>query len=145
MAEVIARYCHFLGIIILASSLVAEHLLLKRSLPKAELKRIAIVDAVYGLAALAVLGAGLSLWLLVGKPADFYSHNPVFHAKVGAFVLMGLISLYPTVFFVKQRRNPAAAIEVPPSIIMAIRLELLLLLVIPLLAVLMAHGFGLPA
>ncbi|MCB1050997.1 MAG: DUF2214 family protein, partial [Acidobacteria bacterium] len=52
MAEVWVRYFHFLGIIAVGASLVAEHLLLKAELTPKEIQRLARIDAIYGLSAL---------------------------------------------------------------------------------------------
>jgi putative membrane protein len=143
--ELLLRYIHFICILVIAGSLTAEHVLLRRSLPRADFARLAVIDAIYGVAALVLLGAGLTLWLGgVGKASEFYSRNWVFQLKLGLFLSIGLISIYPTVFFVKQRRgNPAELIPVPAAVIWLLRLELMLLAVIPLLAVLMARGIGL--
>src|SRR5690625_6617147 len=104
-----------------------------------EFARLSTIDLDNCVSAFLVLLAGLVIWLVVGKPSEFYSLNPVFHVKVSLFVLVGLISIYPTVYFLKNRKHSAPMISVPKSIIMAVRMELLLLLVIPLLAVLMAQ------
>jgi putative membrane protein len=48
------------------------------------------------------------------------------------------------VFFIKNRKgNPDEVVSIPSKLFMALRLELLLLFIIPLLAGLMAHGIGL--
>lgn len=141
--ELLCRYAHFLGIIVLASMLVAEHMLLKGQLNSKEIKRLAVIDASYGISALVVFLAGLSLWLWTGKPLDFYSSNIVFHSKLSAFLLMALLSIYPTLFLMKHRKNKTESVAVPKSIVMVLRAELMLLVIIPLLAVLMARGVGL--
>ncbi|MDO6705591.1 DUF2214 family protein [Photobacterium sp. 1_MG-2023] len=143
MLELLIRYAHFLGIFMLVAVLVAEHLLLKRRLTAEEMHRLARLDAVYGISAVIVLLAGLSLWFLVGKPPEFYSANPVFHAKLTLFAIVAALSVFPTVFFLKHRKTTRETVPVPPIIVMLIRLELLLLAVIPLLAVFMARGIGL--
>lgn len=143
MAEILIRYAHFMGIIVLASLLVAEHILVKDKLSSHDLKRILIIDASYGISAIVVLAAGLSLWLWVGKPATFYSANPVFHVKLSLFILMGILSIHPTRFYLKHRKSPEPFIQVPKSVVHVIRLETLLLVFIPLLAVFMARGYGL--
>lgn len=143
MAEILVRYAHFLGIIVFASLLVVEHVLVKDKLSARDLRRILIIDAAYGISAFFVLIAGLALWLWVGKPAEFYNANPVFHAKLGAFILMGLVSIYPTRFYLKNRKMTDGFLEVPRMIVHAIRLESLLLVLIPLMAVFMARGYGL--
>ena len=142
MTELAVRYVHFIGILVLASMLVGEHLLLKTQLTNSEVKRLAAIDAMYGLSAIVALIAGLSLWLWVGKPSSFYTGNPLFHLKLGAFVALGLLSVYPTLFLLKHRKSPLPLIEVPKRVIRIVRAELLILMVIPALAVLMAHGYG---
>jgi len=142
--EIFLRYIHFISIFAIVGSLVSEHLLLKKSLTRAEVRRISIIDAVYGIAALMLLAAGLTLWLgSFGKPAMYYSHNWIFHTKITLFAMIGLLSIYPTLFFIRNRKgDPAEVIAVPKSIFWMLRLELLLLFIIPLLAGLMAHGVG---
>jgi putative membrane protein len=143
--ELLLRYFHFVSIFVIVGSLVSEHLLLKPLLSKKSIDQLSKIDGIYGLAVLSLLGAGLTLWLGGhGKPTEFYSENPLFHFKLGLFVAIGLLSIYPTVFFVKNRKgNPEELIKVPKAIFWMIRLELLLVFVIPILAGLMAKGVGL--
>jgi putative membrane protein len=143
-SEIIVRYIHFISIFAVIATLVSEHLLLKRELPRAEIMRLAKIDAVYGLAALCVLGAGLTLWFGgVGKPEIYYSKNWVFHLKITLFAIVGLLSIYPTRFLIKNRKgNPTEIVIVPSIIFWLLRMELLLLFIIPLLAALMARGVG---
>lgn len=111
---------------------------------RAELGRLARIDGIYGIAALTLLAAGLTLWFGgFGKPTEYYSKNWIFHTKILLFLLIGLLSIKPTIFFLKQRKgNPEEVVSVPGSIVMMLRLELTLLLIIPLLAGLMSHGIG---
>jgi putative membrane protein len=145
--EIILRYIHFISIFTIVGTLVSEHLLLKTEMTRSELSRLARIDAVYGLAAVTLLAAGLTLWLgSVGKPAEFYSKNWIFHTKITLYVLVGLLSIYPTVFFIKNRKGqPEESIKIPKSIFWMLRLELLLIFIIPILAGLMAKGIGLAA
>jgi putative membrane protein len=142
--EILLRYIHFISIFAIVGSLVSEHLLLKKSMTRAEIGRVSRIDAVYGLAALTLVIAGLTLWLgSVGKPSWFYSKNWVFHLKITLVAVVGLLSIYPTVFFLRNRKGIASeTVVIPSSVFMMVRIELLLLLVIPLLAGLMAHGVG---
>src|SRR5215212_6555320 len=106
--EIFLRYIHFISIFAIVSTLVSEHLLLKKELTRAELGRLSKIDAVYGIAALTLLAAGLTLWLGgVGKPAIYYSKNWIFHTKITLFLIVGLLSIYPTVFFIKNRKGNA--------------------------------------
>ncbi|MEO7990115.1 MAG: DUF2214 family protein [Chryseolinea sp.] len=142
--EIILRYLHFISIFAIVGSLVSEHLLLKKELSRAEIGRLSRIDAVYGIAALILLSVGLTLWLGgYGKPTVYYSKNWIFHTKITMFITIGLLSIYPTVFFIKNRKgNPEEIIKIPSLVFWMLRFELLLLFIIPLLAGLMAHGVG---
>ena len=109
----------------------------------AELGRVAKIDAVYGIAALTLLVVGLTLWLGgISKPSVYYTKNWIFHTKITLFATIGILSIYPTAFFLKNRGKSDASIKIPASIFWMLRIELLLLFIIPLLAGLMARGVG---
>ncbi len=143
MSYILFRYLHFIAILVLAGSLVIENMAISRRISGEDARHLARVDAIYGISAAFVFLFGLALWLWVGKPAAFYTANPLFHMKLGVFVLVALISLGPTVFFARNRKSTAAEITVPRALIWALRLEVVLLLTLPVLAVLMARGIGL--
>lgn len=142
MDVVLIRYIHFLGILFLFATLFSQNLLIRREVSIQQFKKIAVIDGIYGLSALVVLATGLLQWFAVGKPAVFYSSNPVFIAKVSIFILVGLLSIYPTVAFARKRKITENKIQIPKSIIMVIRIEMLLVIILPLLAILMARGYG---
>jgi len=58
--EIILRYLRFISIFTIVGSLVSEHVLMKREMRRSELKQVARIDAVYGLAAITLLAAGLT-------------------------------------------------------------------------------------
>lgn len=142
--EILLRYLHFICIFAIVGSLVSEHVLLKKKLTRKEIKRIAVIDGIYGMAAMTLLAVGLTLWLgSFGKPSEFYSLNFVFHIKLTLFATIGILSIYPTVFFIKNRKgDPNETVQIPKTIFMLLRLELLILFIIPFLAGLMAKGIG---
>jgi len=142
--EILLRYLHFISIFVIVSALVAEHLLLKKELTRKELTRLSRIDAVYGIAAVVLVAAGLTLWLgSFGKPSIVYSKNWIFHLKLTLFIIVGLLSIYPTVFFIKQRKgDPEDKVTIPGILFWMLRIELTLLFIIPLLAGLMAQGIG---
>jgi len=140
---VLIRYFHFVSIFGVVATVTAQHLMLKDSMTRGEIARISKIDAVYGISALLVLLFGSLLWFVVGKPAQYYTSNWIFHVKLTLFILVGLISIIPTVYFLKTRKgDPEEVVQLPKKIIMAIRMELLLLFIIPLLAAMMAYGAG---
>jgi len=141
--EILAKYIHFVCIFGIVGALVGEHLLIKAKMTRREIKRMANIDAIYGVAAVVLLAAGFSLWFALGKPEEFYTKNWIFLAKIGLFIIVGLLSIIPTVFFNKNRKGDAdEVIEVPKRIVMCIRIQLLLIFIMPLLATLMARGIG---
>jgi len=140
MAEIVFRYIHFIGIMSLASVLVMQHLILSSEVTKQELKKIIFLDVIYGISAMLVLIAGLTLWLSVGKNASFYSTNWVFHIKLTLFVVILLFSIYPTLYFRKSRKIAQDTVVMPKMIIMSIRMQLLLVFIVPFLGVLIARG-----
>ena len=142
--EILLRYLHFISIFGIVGALVSEHLLLKDQMTAKEVRRLAIVDAIYGISAIIAVTAGLLLWFSYGKLADFYTKNWIFHLKIGLVIILALLSIAPTVFFVKHRKaeQPDRIIEIPAHVKWLLRFELLILFVIPLCAVLMAKGIG---
>ncbi len=143
MAEIIVRYFHFFGIILLSSMLITQNVLLTKNINRETILRLSRIDTLYGLGAIITLLCGLLLWFAVGKSAAYYNTNPLLHIKVSLFVLIGLLSIPPTIFLNRNRRRHEPNIEIPNKIIRIKRLELLGLLIMPLLAVLIARGIGL--
>ena len=143
ITEILLRYIHFIALFFWIGALTSEHLLLKPQMSRAAITRLARIDAVYGISAVLVVAAGLTLWFGVGKPSEFYSGNWIFHVKVGLAVIVGLLSIYPTVFFTKNRKGQESEmIDIPSNIKLLVRIQLAIMLIIPLLATLMAKGIG---
>lgn len=143
MLYLVFRYLHFIAIFGLAGALVIENMAIKPTINGEDARNLAKVDAVYGACAFLVFTFGLVLWLWVGKPAEFYTDNSLFQIKVALFVLIALLSIYPTLFFIKYRKSEAPEIAVPKPILTLLKIELFVLLVIPILAYLMARGIDL--
>lgn len=143
--ELFLRYVHFLSIILIAGTLAAEYVLVKDKLTRREISRISFIDLVYGVASIAVFAAGVTLWIGgYGKPTEWYSKNGIFHVKLTLLVIIGLLSAYPTIFFLKNRKGDAdELVSVPKAVSYSIAIELILLAIIPFLAGLMAKGIGL--
>ena len=129
----------------LAGGIVIENMAIKPQINSEDARNLARVDAICGLSAVLIIIFGLILWFTVGKPADFYSANPVFHAKLGLFVLLLLIAAWPALFFFNNRKFSGDILPVPRTVRLCLKAEIALLIIIPLLATLMARGIGLPA
>ena len=143
MLDILIRYLHLGAVLVLAGTLIIENMAMAPHISREDLRNLLKVDAAYGLSALVVLACGLTLWFTGAKPSDFYSGNPIFHAKLSLFVVVGLLSIYPTVFLLRHRKSEAETLEVPAGVRRVLRVELVLLAIIPVLAFLMARGVGL--
>jgi putative membrane protein len=105
-------------------------------------------DAAYGVMALAILVVGFLRVKYGAKGAEFYMHNPMFWAKIGAFAAVGLISVRPTLRILAwQKLAKADAAFVPPlDEVGAVRRQMLLEIhvfaLIPIFAAMMARGVG---
>jgi putative membrane protein len=138
----LVRLLHFAAIFVFAGALVVENMAIKPQINGEDARNLAKVDAVCGMSAVLVLAFGLTLWLWVGKPAEFYSSNPLFHAKIGLFLLMAICAVKPTLFFIRHRNSQEEVIEVSAVLRLLLKFQLVLLAIIPLLALLMARGIG---
>lgn len=144
-AEILLKYIHFICIFVIVGALVGEHLLMKSEMTRQEIKRVGVLDAMYGIAAVVILAAGFTMWFndSIAKSADYYSQNWIFLTKIGLFSIVGILSIFPSLFLSKQKKgNPDETVQVPKQMVWYIRIELLLLFLMPLFATLMAKGIG---
>jgi len=146
--QVAVTYLHYLFIMILMGSVIAEHLILKPKMDAERIKSLATSDVIYGISALLVLATGLLRFFLYGKGVEYYLSNPLFHAKLTFFILIGLVSIYPTIQFIRWRKrlDMDESYRPDPKIVnritMILRVEILVIAVLPLLAVLINRGYG---
>ncbi len=138
---------HHLLLFGLVAMLAVQSTLLSRPLDAGLLRRLAGIDRGYGATAVLLLLAGAARVGMGAKGAAYYMHNPWFHAKVGAFVLAALLSVWPTVAFIRWRREAARQPGWQPmparvgQVRTVVRIELALVALIFVLAAAMArHG-----
>ena len=148
MTQAIIAYLHYLSIFVLFALLSVEHVQFKLPLDLLRARSLMITDIAYAVTASIVLLTGTLRVFWSGKGLDYYLANYLFHAKVGLFLLIGLISIIPTFTFLNWRNalNAGQAPQVTAQrarlVSWCLRIELLLLLAMPLLAVFMARGYG---
>ena len=95
---------HHVLVVGLIAMLASEMALLRGRPDATALQRLGLLDIGYGFTATALLVVGLLRVFQGLKGADFYLHNPWFHAKAGAFLLAALLSLVPTLAYARWRR-----------------------------------------
>ena len=146
--EALLAYAHLLAIFTMVVFLASEAALCRVEwLNAAVVERLGKIDMVYGIAAGTVLLTGLARVFLGSKGAAFYAHNPLLYLKLAMFLVIGLISIKPTLMFVRWRRALRASGALPDAadIKKARRLVMVqahILPFIPLVAVFLARGFS---
>jgi putative membrane protein len=149
LAQALAAYAHFASILLTVGFLVAELVLYRQDLTSGQARLLQKLDLFYLFAALAALGSGLARLLGYAKNPSYYLDNPVFWIKMGLFLTVALVSVVPTIHFLRwtprlaQGHRPEIADGQFRHVRGHLWLELVLLLSIPLTAVLMARGIGL--
>lgn len=143
MSEVLVSYFHYLGFAGLASALTLELVHFRTEVSGAVARRLARIDAFVGASALVILGTGLLRLLVYGKPAAYYMQNGLFHVKMTLFVVAVMLSIYPTIQFIRNRNTPDDGQAVySGAVAILLKIQLVILLTIPFLAVMMARGYG---
>ena len=148
MAAALIAYLHYVAMIAIAVILVVEHMLCVPGLTGARIRLLARLDLLYMGAAVLALGSGVARVVWFGKGAAFYLHNPVFYIKLALFVAVGLISIPPTLQYLRWRRSlesGAANVAADYQVLRVRRyilVELFLFAFIPLMATFMARGIG---
>lgn len=139
---------HHLAAFGLLATLAAEWALISPDLSAPSIARLGRVDRVYGMMAAAVVIAGASRLLFGTVETGFLIGNVFFWAKMAAFGGVGLLSIRPTLAYIRWNREVASdrAWQPPLDEIATARravvLQLVLFPVVPACAALMARGFG---
>ena len=148
MTDVLLAYLHHIFAFALVAILVVEMALCKPGMTSAQARQLTRYDLFYGVFAAALLVVGTMRVFFGVKGALFYANNPVFHTKVALFLLIGVLSVPPTLRYFKWgkalKANPAFtpnADEINRAR-KFIHIQAVLIVVLPLLAVLTARGIG---
>jgi putative membrane protein len=142
---VVVAWIHYVAVMLLIASLLGEHLLLKPELTAAEARTVQSLDIIYGGSATLVLVTGI-MRIYLEKGVTYYMQSGAFHALLGLFIVVALLSIYPTVVFLRWRAATRAGRgqQLEPGqfkkLQMVLRLEMTLMLLAPFFATWMAHG-----
>jgi putative membrane protein len=144
--EALLAYAHFLAILTLVVFISSEAALCRIEWMNAKIvERLAVVDRIYGIAAGAVLLTGLARTWWGVKGASWYWHQPLLHLKLGLFIAVGLMSIKPTLMFIRWRRALRAGGALPAEAEVKtarkwVMIQAHIIAVIPLAAVFLARG-----
>lgn len=141
-------YLHFVFVLILAGALAAEAFVLRLRVDGRVARLLLRIDLFYGISAVGVIAAGVARVFWGAKGADYYGAQPFFWAKMAAFAIVGLISIAPTLSFLRwakqANRDASFALGEPEAkrIRRLVMVELHVLALVPLFAALMARAIG---
>jgi putative membrane protein len=141
-------YLHYSAIFLVFGFLTVEVMLVRQPVDARAAALLVRCDIWYAASAVAALVTGISRVIYGAKGAAFYTANPVFWTKVGLFVAVSLVSIAPTIRFIRWRARHSAdpRFAVPDGeqrrVRQLVMMELHLLAFVPLAAVLMARGIG---
>ncbi len=138
---------HHILIFALFGILAAELVLIVPGFSGQTLSRIGRIDGWYGIFALAIVAAGGVRAVFAAKGWAYYSTNYFFWSKMAVFVLIALLSAWPTVRFIQWRRRLQTVGELPDALAVArvrsvLWAEVALFALLPIFAAAMARGYG---
>ena len=143
MLDLVLAVAHHVLIFGVFGVLFAEFLLVRPGLDRAGVRRIAAIDLWYGITAALIIIIGFSRAIFAAKGWLYYSHNLFFWAKIGTFALIGILSAWPTIRYLRWRReNDVPADGDIARIRRFIWAQLALFPLLLVFAAAMARGFG---
>lgn len=144
----VMAFLHHLMAFTLVACVVYEFIAYHKSLTIEEARRIQRADIMYGISAGLLLIVGVLRVIYFEKGPAFYTNNPFFWLKMNAFLVVGLLSIDPTIRYLRWNKTLRAGNvpEITDSEFKRTRiiltLEVIGLAVILLAAALMARGIG---
>ena len=144
---ILASLHHILAFILVAT-LFVELVLVRPGMSARDLRTLASTDAIYGGAFVALLIFGLLRVYYGESGRHYYFENTVFWLKMGVFALVAALSIWPTVTFFRWKSALKADPEFRPTngAVQRIRgyilAEVTTLVLIPILAAMLARGYG---
>jgi len=141
-------WLHFLAIGVGAGLLLAEHWLCRRMPDRTQARLLGQVDLAYQLALIATLATGLARAIYFGQDAAFYLSNRLFWLKIAIFGLIVVVAVAPTLQYIRWNREARSAPTLAPltreieRVRGSIAFGLGLWLILPLIGVLVARGYG---
>ena len=139
-------FLHHVCAFTLVAAVAIEFTLIRQELTLASARRLQVTDLVLGIAAGLLLVIGLLRVFYFEKGASYYLHSHAFLTKFALFIIVGLLSVVPTLEFLSWRDSIKAG-QVPVidarkrrRVTAVILAELAAIAVILLCAAIMARG-----
>lgn len=146
--DLVLASAHHLAVFTLVALFAAEFALLRPGLSGARIRQLARIDAAYGAVAGLVIAVGVLRIFFGSVDAGYYWGNHAFWGKMGAFAIMGLLTIPPTLAIRRWEKAGAGLADYAPPTeeIRAnrrfVHLQAGVLVLIPIFAAAMARGYG---
>jgi putative membrane protein len=141
-------FLHHVAAFGLVSALTVEVVLLGGEIDLDAARRLQRADMALGLCAGVLLAVGLARVFFFEKGASYYFHSGPFIAKLVTFIVVALLSIFPTLVFLSWRKDtaqgraPSSAPAQLRALKRVVHTELAAIVLIVLFAALMARGIG---
>jgi putative membrane protein len=139
-------FLHHVAAFTLVAAVAIEFVLLRGELTLWAARRLQATDAILGAAATVLLVVGLARVFWFEKGAAYYFHSHAFLTKFALFIVVGLLSIVPTLEFLSWRKatrageTPVVAAPKLKRVRMILHIELAAIVLILLCAAIMAKG-----
>jgi len=143
MLDLTLAIVHHLLVFGLFGILFAELMLVRRGMEFATVRTVAGIDLAFGALAGLVLVVGFARAVMAAKGWTYYSSNGFFWAKIGVFLLIGLLSAPPTIAFIRWRKAGVSPTDLQVAGVRRfLHAEVVLFALLPAFAAAMARGYG---
>ena len=145
-ATITAAFLHHIAAFVVVGALMVELVVLRNDLTIPSARSVLRMDMAYGIAALLLLAVGFVRVFHTEKGSMYYFSSGPFLVKLALFIVVALLSIYPTVKFMgwrkalREQRVPDFDAGTRRKVRMLIHIELTLIFVIILMAIMMARG-----
>jgi len=147
-SDLVLAIAHHLLVFTLAGILAYEIGTVGLAMKHNEIIRVGRVDNWYGILAAVIVVVGFVRAIFAAKGWAYYQVNIFFWVKIATFLVIGLLSVPPTVAIIRWRKalKSDAAFAPPADAIRSVRgylwAEAALFLLLPVFAAAMARGYG---
>jgi len=141
-------FLHHVLAFTLTACLVYEFIAYRMHMSIQEIRRLQRADLAYGISAGLLVLVGLLRVFFFEKGVNFYINNPFFWVKMAAFLLVGLLSIDPTIRYIRwnktlrQNEVPEITDAEYKRTRLVLWLEVIGIAIILLAAPMMARGIG---
>jgi len=143
MLDLVLAILHHLLVFALFGILAAELITVRPGVSLETVKRVGTIDNYYGALAALIIIVGFSRAIFAAKGWAYYSHNGFFWAKIAAFAVVAILSVPPTIQYIRwARAKQTPGDQQVRSVRSFLFAEVGFFALLPIFAAAMARGYG---